>query len=162
MHLFLFLSSRSSDFIKTTIGFKSAKLENANIVLLIEDQESLSSDDSKSILHTLSQGKAFNLFRRQYFGSLNILNTVYNVEEYFIQYKEIFFGYNTKTGIFGKTSYPTSFSLNNLLNYAGYQKSHDIIMGLSYWGPNRLEIPMPSFFELYLVSKYFFYKFNAS
>lgn len=92
------------------------------------------------------------MFEEQKEGLIEIVGTPFHCNITYFEFQKTRYNFDDKMSNFVQLCYPESALPIEYLNYQGYNSAKDIVTGLSIWKKNEFDIPMPSFFELYMVN----------
>ena len=130
--------------IKCQLGHKNEKNINYANILYVKAAKNAGND------------RIVKLSRNSHFvdnshGEIRIANALYIASKLEFEFQKVTYNYDENKKTFHRLEYPTVGNVNDFLTTVGYHKNEELINGIYKWGLNDLDVPIPTFAELYTV-----------
>ncbi len=146
-HVTLFLLSQWSVRIKCCLGHKKeADIKKSN-VLYVKAAKNAGNDRIVKLFHN-----TYGLVNNS--GEIRVANTVFTTSNLEFEFQKVTYNYDENKNTFHRLEYPTVGNVKDFLSTSGYHKSDELNNAIYKWGLNDLDVPIPTFSELYTVRMY--------
>lgn len=146
LQILLYLISRWSVASKRALGFvyiSRTQIDSAEYVILLETV-SLRNFELSIVKLLRRSDKAFQIDPK-----FVLLGTTIEIQNEYFEYQNKVYILNSKSGLIEMLSYPTRGNSREFLNWTGYDQD-SVNKAFFKWGWNKYEIPLPSFFDMYI------------
>jgi cation-transporting ATPase 13A1 len=140
-HLVLFLLSQWSIKLKCKLGNK--EVSDISEAEYVHVKAALNAGNDRIV----------KLRREAAQGEVRIAGTSHRLPREFFVFQKLTYSYDPDRNTFQRLEYPTTSSLMNILRSTGHKSQQDFVTSIRKWGLNEFDIPIPSFLDLYMVSK---------
>lgn len=141
LHLVLFILARLYSDLRCVLGFRKSTIHGGTHVAL-----KFASGSKKIVrLRRLRPTEPLD------FKPHSVLKCPLRTYTEYFEYQKLKFGFNISQQRFEELTYPTEFDLKGTVEF-GINDPHILSLCLMRWGQNRFEIPIPHFFNLFMVS----------
>jgi cation-transporting ATPase 13A1 len=88
--------------------------------------------------------------RVQETSDLSVCNSKFEFASECFKFQQLTYSFSKERNTFVRVGYPVEGNIKDFLYHEGYKTEKEVIGGLTIWGINEFEIPIPAFLDLYM------------
>jgi hypothetical protein len=146
-HVTLFLTKNSSVQLSCCLGNYTVRDVNSAELLLVNTKSNVGKSRIVKLMRRNIPSKDYTP------ANVKVSGKSFSAPEIHFDFQKITYHYDAGKNTFVRLSYPTKGNLGHILESSGYRSQNELTTALNTWGINEFDIPVPSFIDLYAVSR---------